>query len=318
MKKSLIIGAGQLGSRHLQGLLKQNISQSIYVVDPSEISLELSKKRALEIEHTHQITWCTSISQLPTNIDLAIVATSANVRKNVVEQLLNHSTIEFLVLEKVLFQKLDEYDSILNLLNQKKQSTWVNHPRRMFSCYEYFKKEIDQSHGTLSMKVEGNNWGLACNGLHVLDLFQFLTGHSVVEIQNEWVDKNCFQSKRSGFIEFYGTIKAVTNHHDTCVITSSEGEPSPLKLSISKGEKHWTIQEGSTIEIISSDGLSNSFAMQYQSELSCTLATKLFEEKKCALPTYSESDILHRLFIQSFLEVYNNGLEVKTDLLPIT
>jgi hypothetical protein len=318
MKKCLIIGAGQLGSRHLQGLLKQTSSQSIFVVDPSESSLELSKQRASEIEHSHQLTWCTSIAQLPNELDLAIIATSANVRKLVIEQLLNHSKIEFLVLEKVLFQKIDDYHSIQNLLDQKKQSTWVNHPRRMFSCYEYLKKEIAQNNEPLAMQVEGNNWGLACNGLHVLDLFQFLSGHPVTEIQNEWIDKDYFQSKRPGFIEFFGTIKASTIQHDTCEITSSKGDPTSLKLTLSKGEKNWTIQEGSTIIVSSNDGTSEHFSMQYQSELSFILATKLFEENNCALPTYKESDNLHRLFIESFLEVYNSDLEVKTDILPIT
>jgi len=318
MKKCLIIGAGQLGSRHLQGLLKQSTSQSIYVVDPSVTSIELSKQRASEIEHSHQLTWCKSISEIPNEIDLAIVATSANVRKNVIEQLLNHSRIEFLILEKVLFQKIEEYEFTKNLLEEKVQATWVNHPRRMFSCYEYIKKEIEKSDGTLSMQVTGNNWGLACNGLHLLDLFQFLAKHSVVEIKNDWVDKNCFQSKRAGFIEFYGTIKAKTKANDTCVITSSEGDPTALKISISKGEKHWTIQEGSTIMVSSNDGTIENFSMQYQSELSCTLANKLFEENTCTLPTYNESDAVHRLFIESFLEVYNSGLELKTDILPIT
>lgn len=318
MKKSLIIGAGQLGSRHLQGLLKQKISQSIFVVDPSENSLELSKLRASEIKHTHQLTWCTNISLLPNSFDLVIVATSSNVRKIVIEGLLNHSEVRFLILEKVLFPKLEEYEIIKNLLEEKQQSTWINHPRRMFACYEFLKKEIDQIQGVVTMQVEGNNWGLACNGLHLLDLFQFLTGHPVAEIQNEWVDKNCFQSKRDGFIEFFGTIKAISEQKDSCVITSLEGDPTSLKINISKGAKHWTIQEGNTIEITREDQSQISFAMQYQSELSHILASKLYEETKCALPNYSESDILHRIFIQSFLDVYNSGLETKTDTLPIT
>lgn len=318
MKKSLIIGAGQLGSRHLQGLLKQKLSQSIYIVDPSENSLEVSKLRASEIEHSHQLFWYSSISELPETLDLAIVATSSNVRRTVVEQLLNHTQIDYLILEKVLFQKLEDYEYIKKLLEVKKQKTWVNHPRRMYSCYEFLQNEIQNTAGALTMQVEGNNWGLACNGLHFLDLFQFLSNHNVSEIQNQWVDKNCFQSKRAGFIEFFGTIKAQTLEHDTCVITSNEGEPSPLKLTISKGEKHWVIQEGGTIVVTPSEGDPGSFPMQYQSELSCTLGTKLFQENSCDLPTYNESDALHQIFIQSFLDVYNGGLEQKTDVLPIT
>ena len=49
MFKILLIGAGQLGSRHLQGLLKFQKKQFIYVLDRSEDSLTVAKKRAAEI-----------------------------------------------------------------------------------------------------------------------------------------------------------------------------------------------------------------------------------------------------------------------------
>ena len=44
MKISLIIGAGQLGSRHLQGLLKLTQEQVVYVLDPSNDSLSIAKQ----------------------------------------------------------------------------------------------------------------------------------------------------------------------------------------------------------------------------------------------------------------------------------
>lgn len=318
MKKCLIIGAGQLGSRHLQGLLKQKETQSIFVVDPSNESLELSKQRAQEIQHLHELTWCTDISQVPAHIDLAIIATSANVRRKVVDQLLQQVKIEYLILEKVLFQKLEDYSFIQNLLKEKNQQCWVNHPRRMFNCYAFLQSEIQKTDGLITMKVEGNNWGLACNGLHLLDLFQFLSSESVSSISNQWVDVNCFQSKRQGFVEFYGTIKASTDSGQACVISSHEGDPTPLRLTISKGEKHWTVQEGATITVTSSHSEEHSFAMQYQSELSSILADEFFHEANCSLPVYDESDALHRQFIRAFLEIYNKGLETKTDILPIT
>ena len=42
MKINVVIGAGQLGSRHLQGLLRLTIKQKIFVLEPSEVSLELN------------------------------------------------------------------------------------------------------------------------------------------------------------------------------------------------------------------------------------------------------------------------------------
>jgi pyrroline-5-carboxylate reductase len=46
---NVIIGAGELGSRHLPGLLQYEPIQEIYVVDPSETALQIAQSRAAEI-----------------------------------------------------------------------------------------------------------------------------------------------------------------------------------------------------------------------------------------------------------------------------
>ena len=50
--KVLIVGGGQIGSRHLQGALKSTHRLSITIVDPSLSSLELSKRVGL-----NQLCW---------------------------------------------------------------------------------------------------------------------------------------------------------------------------------------------------------------------------------------------------------------------
>ena len=53
IKKIAIIGAGQLGSRHLQGLAQCNFDISIEVVEPYDLSRETAKKRYEEIGHNN-------------------------------------------------------------------------------------------------------------------------------------------------------------------------------------------------------------------------------------------------------------------------
>jgi N,N'-diacetyllegionaminate synthase len=50
MKTSLIIGAGQLGSRHLQGLVKYAGQLEIYVLDPSTVSLKVTDPKESQFE----------------------------------------------------------------------------------------------------------------------------------------------------------------------------------------------------------------------------------------------------------------------------
>lgn len=49
MYNIIIIGAGQLGSRHLQGVLKSTYALNVTVVDPSEESLNTARERAEKI-----------------------------------------------------------------------------------------------------------------------------------------------------------------------------------------------------------------------------------------------------------------------------
>ena len=147
MKINVVIGAGQLGSRHLQGLLRLTIKQKIFVLDPSEVSLEVSKTRAGEISNEHEIVFSNDWDVLPQNLDLVIIATGANVRAMLIEKLLPKYKVKNLVLEKILFQDLKAYERIGELLQKTNTPTWVNHPRRMFSHFKEIRDKLIQTKG---------------------------------------------------------------------------------------------------------------------------------------------------------------------------
>ena len=47
--KILLVGCGNIGSRHLQGLLKSKIKSKIYVIEKSKKALLNAKKRVKEL-----------------------------------------------------------------------------------------------------------------------------------------------------------------------------------------------------------------------------------------------------------------------------
>ena len=51
MKNILIMGCGELGSRHLQGLLQSRNDLNIVVYDTFDKSLQLAMQRAEEVEN---------------------------------------------------------------------------------------------------------------------------------------------------------------------------------------------------------------------------------------------------------------------------
>ena len=85
-----IIGAGQIGSRHLQALALSNYNLNIQIVDPYAESLKNAQKRFDQVNQnfTGNIAYFQQIKEIHKKIDIVIVATTSIDRRKVVEDLL--------------------------------------------------------------------------------------------------------------------------------------------------------------------------------------------------------------------------------------
>ena len=324
MKSNLIIGAGQLGSRHLQGLLRLELAQKIYVLDPSTDSLKISEERAKEITHNHKIIFTTSWNDVPKELDFVVVATGANVRSKVVQQLLeNHKVIQ-LVLEKILFQDLVSYETIGALLAKTQTTTWVNHPRRMVEHYQEIRNSILASKESAVFQVVGSNWGLACSALHFIDLCAFLTNSKVKTNNMDLIDPIVHESKRDKCIEFTGTISGTMENGSNFIISSIDGEIGDITITVSTNSDRWIIQEGKAQKIIrmsKNNGFNPeifSYVTEFQSFLTTRIAKDIFEIGKCNLPSYKEASESHIPFIEVALKKYTELSGISTKTCPIT
>ncbi|MCX8492310.1 MAG: Gfo/Idh/MocA family oxidoreductase [Cyclobacteriaceae bacterium] len=323
MKQLLIIGAGQLGSRHLQGLVKLTERSRIFVVDPSEEALRVARDRAGEIQHNHELFFFQTLTQLPNAIDLVIVATNSLVREKVTTQLLASFRVGFLVLEKVLFPDIKAYKQISVQLEKSRTPCWVNHPRRMFQHYKRIKKALTSSEPT-TFQAAGGNWGLGSNGLHLLDIFSYLDGSVLKSLHVDFLDDTINASKRGGYIEFTGTLSGQFSSGSTFQITSWAGEPSPLTLTIFQSSIRFVVQEGSAVQVLKFDKRSNykpesqTGTPLFQSSLTTDLATQLFKTGNCDLPRYEDARILHEKFLTALLIKYNQLTNQDTTVCPIT
>jgi predicted dehydrogenase len=173
MHRVAIIGTGQLGSRHLQGLARIDIPVEIIVLDPSTASLDVARSRFLEIPNrgsVGSVTYVDSLRQAPGKFDLAIVATTADIRGKVVKEVLDRGLTKKMVLEKVVFQSASEFDWARSLFAQHGILCWVNCPRRTLTIYRRIK-ELVLTEGKLLYWVFGGDWGLGCNAIHFVEVF---------------------------------------------------------------------------------------------------------------------------------------------------
>src|SRR3989344_2614564 len=178
-----IIGAGQIGSRHLQALKIVKFPLSITVIDPSPESLKITKERYASVpagKFVHNVDYLIKIPQKSAPIDLAIVATRSDVRSKIIIELRKSAKVKYLVLEKILFNKKPDYDFIKNLLQKSGTVTLVNCPIRMTPIYQKVEQHFRGKR--ISYVVSGSKFGLITNAIHYLDHAAYLSGTTEFEI----------------------------------------------------------------------------------------------------------------------------------------
>lgn len=317
MKKIILIGAGQLGSRHLQALgVLEN--KKIWVIDPSKESLELSKERYKEISDEKDLVLLTAIPCEPLDFDMAIIATGAKYRFAVLKDLLALHKVGNILLEKVLFQKKEEYQKAADLMKAKGVNAWVNCPRRMFPFYEQLKSRME-SHQITKVKISGNAWGLASNFVHYLDLFQFLSGESPKKVY-PMGEVKIVPSRHLGHKEMLGHFQVLFSSFELN-ISCLEGAVASLGIEIHTNKEKILIDEISQSYIFEkAEGVkeTGNYDILFQSQLS-NLVFQNMKDKKVSLVSYKESVKAHLPMIECFQENFEKQSVIKIgEACPIT
>ena len=315
----LIAGSGQIGSRYLQGMFYCKIPLNIYVHDISEQSLHTAKKRWEQMIESgpktqHKVSYISKFEKIPEQIDFAVVATNADIRAQVVKQIVKKSEVHYWVLEKILAQSEKALDDISSM-TQNSEGAWVNISRRMMSWQKKIQQHL-QNDFPLSARTIGQSWGMACNGIHLLDLVAWWTGETLKSLNNSELDSQWIEGKRKGFYEITGKIEAVYSEGSTFSLESSLDE-KPYSFEVDTYEKNWIIDEQRGV-FYSTDGVLITGKNDMQSTMTSRLVEALLESGQCDLTNMSESVEMHRVFLRSLLEHWNHVYGTNVDILPIT
>jgi hypothetical protein len=292
MKQLAIIGAGQLGSRHLQGLARTTVSAEITVVDPFPASIELARQRFEEMPANPAITnirYVESIDALPSRLDYVIVATTADVRLEVLRKLLTERRVANVLLEKVLFQHVDEYAQAQALLDAANSRAWVNCPRRVFSIYRDLRNFFANDR-LLSFSTAGGNWGLGCNSIHFIDLFAQFADAFPDHLNSDGLDRLLIPSKRKNFKEFNGTLRGRIGSAQF-EITSFAGTSTRLLTTIRAEQRSCVIDEaaGKAFLFDGKTWQEKAFTVPFLSELGAEVAAEILTNGECGLTPFAES-----------------------------
>jgi hypothetical protein len=319
MYNILISGAGQLGSRYLQGLSKCRNHLRIHVQDIASDSLLQAEQRWQEVgglSSDHKVSFHTDIKQCPQQLSLAIIATTARCRPEVVGNIAQQCKVRNWILEKVLAQNTQGLEEI-QLHVGRESLAWVNTSRRIHPWYRVIKEKLQSQKTPLHFEVTGVQWGLACNSVHFLDLMVWLSGESLVTISTDQLDDDWYNSKRAGNWEIFGTLTATFSDGSTANLTASNGDAPTCLIELTEGNDTWRIDEANGTAV-HTGGAEISWQPPYQSETTTALVDEILDTGSCPLPTLFESVAIHRPFIAAMLGHWQRNRDSATTLIPIT
>lgn len=315
--KAAIIGLGNLGKRHLEGMLKTKFTMDIYCIDVR--SMSLADLGDIKVEGDKKLLFHNNIDALPKELDIVIIATASGVRRIVFEQLCEHSNVKYIIFEKILFQRIEDYAPVFDLLQRKSIKAWVNCGRRESKEWSDIKKQIAHEE-QFEIHMTGGGWGFCCVGIHLVDLVQFLNGEPIKIEQMDLSDK-IMESKRQGYFETFGTIAGSGGRCRNYSITCYDND-MPLETILVSPNYRFRIYQSLCVMYVSSKENNwgeekKEFVLPYVSAQMTWIVEKILLTGECDLPTYDESMNLHIQIEKPLIEFFEkHGFE--KGLCPIT
>jgi hypothetical protein len=305
-----LIGCGGVGKRHLEAMLKVKNDINIEVVEPN-------------IENTpttlvgQNINYFSKIEDVSNNIDICLIATTANVRKKVILELVSKKNVKFMILEKVVFQNEKDFDEIIKLFEEKNIKSWVNCHLRAQPIYKELKTQSIISYDTTMTYEYSDDFTLSSSAIHILDLFSYLCDDYDLEIQDIVTDTELKSSRHSGCVDFNGYMKVkstngyelvvkkrdahfgehLTIYHNDLTVRSSEGDDPDNRIGFVQDKK---------------------IPYVWQSSLTNSYIDDIIEKSDCNLSTLENSAKLHKIMLKSFKNLLKEKYNREVVDCPIT
>jgi len=320
VKSILLVGCGNIGSRHLQALVRMQIPVEIHVVEMSNNSQKLAKLRLDEISYNkknHSIFWYKSINDVKKIGNLAIIATLSTGRIKIITSLLKKGYKKFLI-EKMVCQSKKEYELLLKQMKLFNAKGWVNINRRYFDSYRKIKNSLKKSK-YIQLNVFAENSGLGSNTIHFLDLFSWFLNNYKIKLNGDFLFPKLFKNKRGRNLkEFYGTILGSNGVGSSMTLTFVPSSNTSIIVNISTDTNQYLIDELNQQCFVVGTNKNFKFSFEHASTLSTKIVTDILEHNMSLLPTLEESFLSHIEIFRIFNSHIKKQLKRNINLCPIT
>jgi len=325
----LVVGCGEVGSRHLQAVASLPQVQAIEVVDPRPESLTRGQSRVAELTDRPAATtyrWLTSLDEATPGGDLCIVATQARERCELVRQASGQLGYTNFLIEKVVAQSIPEYEALLEYVRLRRLAVWVNFITRIYPVHQLIKGRLNPDDPMVFTAVGGGKRGLALNGIHAADLFVFYDGTDRIEPAGSRIDPVLHPTKRGpDVLDLTGTLQGSSRKgsHFTLAYTNDDHNQeetisifTPRYRCIVDHRQRWAMESaeagGWAWRPIPFEGTLT------VSHLTKGFATEILASGRCRLPTLEEAWAAHEFILRELHPHFNQLLQRDVERCPVT
>lgn len=294
MKSVLLCGCGNIGFRHLQAMAAMPTAASITIVEPNVAAHpRIAEFTAGATGKGHGFTLTTDVPQDDAGYDLVVIATSANTRRAAFEAITARHRVGVMILEKVLFQTLADLDAVGAALSAKGIAAYVNCGRRYFPGYREAKARWKAGR-PLDVTVTGAAYGLASNGIHLIDVAEYLNDAALVSLDAAGLRPGSVEAKRDGCVEVFGRITGTLSNGARLTIDCAD-EPA-IAIGVAVEGQGVSARIDELARQITEGGATGSFAAKHVSE-----TWEIYDEAltlgSTGLTPYADSARQHRHFL---------------------
>jgi len=316
IKQIILIGCGNIGSRHLQAIAKLPYEINIEIIDTDKEAQKIAKSRLEEIDYSKNkihCNWLEDLKQVRGKADLVIVATNSTNRYSLISQLLDMGHSRFLI-EKIVTQSSEDYNQLLDKAKKHNANIWIDSSKVYFSAYQKIKK-LFVNDGPIHLSVNSGNWGLGTAAIHWINLLCFFCDDYEVKLNGDALYNEIFPNKRgTEFVEFAGIIIALLKDGSSLTINFSPHDNLAFTVEITGKDKHLLIDEThERMYLLKGQELDFDYKFEFQSDLTTKILTDIFEKDNCLLPTIQDSSQVHhelfRIFNAHIKKIRNKDVE---------
>lgn len=202
--KILIIGAGRMGIRHLQGALNAKGVEKVLLLDINPEALKLAQTA---VKNDSRLSVYLSQNFVPESCDICIIASTAKQRMPLIDIAVSCGC-KYLMIEKPLGQSYSEVGALVNSVKELPLTTVVNLNMRLYKPVIKLKNDlatISQMQGDKTITLNTGTLGIGCNGIHYLDKIFFILDADEARIVAAEIDERLIPNGRGAdFCDFGG------------------------------------------------------------------------------------------------------------------